>query len=227
MKRALTNPTPAGLHQSPRGFTLIEMMLAIGILGLILSMLATSFNVVAHSKVHGEGRLDANREGRTLVWRMANEIRGAVQTPVALSHVMFVGLGRFGNGGPIDTISLCTLDAGHGRSLTGGNAESLISYNIVPNPAHNGWFLLQRSQQSGLLFTPGRPAYYTIADNLISLHIRYFDGERWAESWDSSSLPRGRQVPIAVALQLQMGSPSGGSMEFGTQVTVPMGIAQW
>src|SRR5216684_3204464 len=88
-----------------RGFTLIEMMLAIGVLGLILSMLASSFNVVAHSKVHAEGRLDANREGRSVLWQMSSEIRGAVQTPVALSHVLMIGNGRFGNNGPLDTIS--------------------------------------------------------------------------------------------------------------------------
>src|SRR5712692_10251848 len=39
------------------GFTLIEMMLAIGVLALILAMLSTSFSTVAHSKVHAEGRL--------------------------------------------------------------------------------------------------------------------------------------------------------------------------
>jgi prepilin-type N-terminal cleavage/methylation domain-containing protein len=215
-------------NTAAHGFTLIEIMLAIGVLGVILSMLASSFSIVAHGKVHGEGRLDANREGRAVLWQMSSEIRGAVQTPVALSHVLLIGNGRFGNNGPLDTITLSTLDASHQRSLTGGGAESVISYNLVPNPDHNGWFLLQRTQQSGLLLSPGAPARFVLADNLLSLHIRYYDGQRWGESWDSSSLPRGRQLPMTVALELRMASPGGGgAMDYSTQVTVPMGITQW
>jgi prepilin-type N-terminal cleavage/methylation domain-containing protein len=214
-------------NATPRGFTLIEMMLAIGVLGLILSMLASSFTIVAHGKVHAEGRLDANRAGRAVLWQMSSEIRGAVQTPVALSHVLLIGNGRFGNNGPLDTITLGTLDVSHQRSLTGGGAESIVSYNLVPNPDHNGWFLLQRTQQSGLLLSPTTPPRFVLADNLLSLHIRYYDGQRWGESWDSSSLPRGRQLPMTIALQLRMASPGGGAMDYSTQVTVPMGITQW
>ena len=58
LTRADKNPRDLSLSgRGDSGFTLIEMMLAIGVLGLILTMLATSFNTVAHSKVHAEGRL--------------------------------------------------------------------------------------------------------------------------------------------------------------------------
>ena len=72
-----------------------------------------------------------------------------------------------------------------------------------------------------------RPGAVILADNLLSLHLRYFDGQRWSESWDSSSLPPGRQLPVAVAIQIQMAAPGGRPMDFATQVTVPMAIAQW
>ena len=67
----------------------------------------------------------------------------------------------------------------------------------------------------------------TLAGNVLSLHFRYFDGQRWGESWDSSSLPAGRQLPVAVAIQIQMAAPGGQVMDFATQVTVPMAIQQW
>jgi hypothetical protein len=66
-----------------------------------------------------------------------------------------------------------------------------------------------------------------LANNLLSLHLRYFDGQRWTESWDSTSLPPGRQLPVAVAIQIQMAGPGGRPIDFATQVTVPMAIAQW
>lgn len=210
----------------PRGFTLIEMMLAIGVLAIILAMLASSFSVIAHSKVHGEGRLLVDREGRALLWQMSREIRNAVQTPLAPSHVVLMGGGHVGSNGPIDSLILSTLDAGHRRAITGLSPEYLVTYNAVPNRDQPGWYLLQRSQQSGL--SPGNTSQgIVLADNLLSLHLRYFDGDRWSESWDSSSQQPGRQLPVAVAIQIQMAAPGGRVMDFATQVTVPMAIAQW
>jgi hypothetical protein len=203
------------------------MMLAIAVLGLILTMLATSFNTVARSKVHAEGRLLVDREGRALLWQMSKEVRDAVQTPIAPSHVLLLGGGHAGSSGPIDTLMLSTLDAGHRRAITGIAPEYIVNYSEVSNPDHRGWYLLQRTQQSGLMLAAAAGQSTILADNLLSLHLRYFDGQRWTESWDSSSLPPGHQLPVAVAIQIQMASPGGRSMDFATQVTVPMAIQQW
>ncbi len=216
-----------GRHQAPRGFTLIEMMLAIGVLALILAMLASSFHTIAQSKVHAEGRLMVDREGRALLWQMSREVSNIVQTPYALSHVALLGAGHMGNGLPIDTITMSTYSAGHRRAFTGMTPENIVTYNLTANPDQRGWYLLQRSQQSGLLTSPAAAQSMVLADNVLSLHIRYFDGERWGESWDSSSLQRGEQLPVAVAIQIEMAAPGGHEMDFATQVTVPMAITQW
>jgi len=214
-------------RQAPRGFTLIEMMLAIGVLALILAMLANSFSTIAHSKVHAEGRLLVDREGRALLWQLTKEVSNAVQTPYALSHVALFGNGHMGNGLPIDTITMSTFSAGHRRAITGMTPETIVTYNLTPNPDQRGWYLLQRSQQSGLLTSTVATQSMVLADNVLSLHIRYFDGLRWGESWDSSSLLRGQQLPVAVAIQIQMAAPGSRVMDFATQVTVPMALTQW
>ena len=71
-------------------------MLAIAILALILVMIAGSFNAVIHSKVQGEARLDVDRQGRAILWQLANELRGAAQTiaPNPPSDVLLIGLGQ-------------------------------------------------------------------------------------------------------------------------------------
>ena len=87
--------------------------------------------------------------------------------------------------------------------------------------------MLQRSQQSGLLTTSAAQQSTLLADNVLSMHIRYYDGQKWGESWDSSSLPMGRQLPVAVTFQIQMAAPGGRVMDFASEVTVPMAIQQW
>ncbi len=220
-----TRPVPT--RRAPRGFTLIEMMLAIGVLAMILTMLASSFSTIAHSKVHAEGRLIVDREGRALLWQLTKELRNAVQTPYVVSNVALFGSGHMGNGAPLDTITLSTYSGGHRRAVNAMTPETIVSYNLSPNPDQPGSYLLQRSQQSGLLTSAVSPQTTTLASNVLSLHFRYFDGQRWSESWESASLPQGRQLPVAVAIQIQMAAPGGHKMDFATQVTVPMAIQQW
>jgi len=214
-------------RRAPRGFTLIEMMLAIGVLALILTMLASSFSTIAHSKVHAEGRLIVDREGRALLWQLTKELRNAVQTGFQPSNVALFGNGRMGAGAPIDTITLSTFSAGHRRAITGMTPETIVTYNLTPNREQPGCYILLRSQQSGLLRNSVAQQSTVLADNVLSMHIRYYDGQKWGESWDSSSFPVGRQLPVAVAIQIQMAAPGGHVMDFATQVTVPMAINQW
>jgi prepilin-type N-terminal cleavage/methylation domain-containing protein len=216
-----------GAHRAARGFTLLEMMLAMGVLAMIMGMLASSFHAVAQSKVHAEGRLLVDREGRALLWQLSQEVSNAVQTPYAASHVALLGNGHMGNGKPIDTITMSTFSAGHRRALTGMTPENIVTYNLTANPNQAGWYLLQRSQQSGLMTSTVTAQPMVLADNVLSLHFRYFDGQRWGESWNSSSMVQGSQLPVAVAIQIALGAPGGRVMNFATQVTVPMAIAQW
>ena len=222
----MTNPRIL-TRRAPRGFTLIEMMLAIGVLALILAMLASSFSVVAHSKVHAEGRLMVDREGRALLWQLTKELRNAVQTPFTASNVALFGNGHMSSGVPVDTITMSTFSGGHRKALTGMTPETIVTYNLTSNPDQQGWYLLQRSQQSGLLTGSVSPQTTTLAGNILSMHFRYYDGQRWGESWDSSSLPQGRQLPVAVAIQIKMAAPGGQVMDFATQVTLPMAIQPW
>jgi prepilin-type N-terminal cleavage/methylation domain-containing protein len=213
-----------------RGFTLIEIMLALSILALILVMLAGSFHAVATGKTQGESRLALDQEGRAILSEMSNEIRGAVQTPLMVSRTLLLGQGRMENALPIDSVTVSSLDPGHRRALEGFGAEDTVAYVTQPNSAHPGWFLLLRSQSSSLLGIGNGDrarAPLQLADNLVSLHIRYFDGTVWNESWNSQSLPPGQQLPQQVAIDLTLAPERGKPLTLSTMVGLPMAVMQW
>jgi prepilin-type N-terminal cleavage/methylation domain-containing protein len=220
-----------GFHSRARsGFTLLEMMLAIMILAVVLVMIAGSFNAVIHSKVHGEARLNVDREGRAILWELANEIRGAVQTPNPTSNVLMIGSGQMRDGSPVDAILVSTLAGGHRRAITGLDSEQIVSYSVLPNPQARGWYMLTRSQRSGLLVSSRTfaTAPVILADNVISLHIKYFNGGTWLESWDSTQLPpSGGQLPMAVSIDLGLGAGGGRVRSFSTEVSLPMAVQIW
>jgi type II secretory pathway pseudopilin PulG len=211
-------------------FTLIEVMLAIFILGLVLVMLAESFHAVSSSKTHGENRIAIDQAGRSILAQMSNELRGAVQTPFIASRVVLVGNARKEGGVPMDTFTVSTLDPGHRRSLEGFGPEDTVAYVTAANPDHRGWFLLKRVQYSSLLSNPPRfenSSPTVLVNNLVSLHIRYFNGDQWSESWDSTSLAPGRSLPVEIAIDLKVGSPSGAALALSTAVSPPMAFQEW
>jgi len=228
-RRIDRNPAPPR-HRFNRGFTLIEIMLAVAILGVIMVMLASSFHAVAAGKTHAEGRLLSNREARALLVQLTGELHGAVQTPLIASHVMLIGQGRMQNGSPLDSLIISTLDAGHRPGLGSFGAEELISYRGQPNPQHQGWYMLMREERSALLGdTAGIETAppVVLAANVLAFHLRYFNGNIWLESWNSASLPPGTQLPQAVSIDLLLASPGGGSIALSTQVSLPMAFTQW
>jgi general secretion pathway protein J len=218
-------PRPTS-HRSQAGFTLIELMLAVALLGIITTMMAEAFHAVSLSKISGEARLSSERSGRAILWQMSNEIRGAVQTPLAPSRVIVLGSAQYQGGVPTNSLTVSTLDPGHRRSIDGYGAEEIVAYKAVPNPNHRGWFLLERSQYSGL-GTGGNPMPIVVADNMVGLKFRYFDGQEWGQVWNSENMSLGRQLPIAVSIDLSLAGPRGEPLGFSTQVTLPMAIMQW
>ena len=205
-------------------------MLAIAVLAIVLLMLASSFHAVATSKVQAENHIALDAAARAIVAEMGREIRGAVQTAGIPSLVLLMGEVHGNARQALDSISISTLNPDHRRSLEDFGAEDTVTYTVTANPRHPGWFLLLRAQSSSLLGigTGNRarePA--VLATNLLSLRVRYFDGNSWSESWNSQSLPPGRQLPNEVAIELRMASRSGPSFSIATMVTVPMASSQW
>jgi prepilin-type N-terminal cleavage/methylation domain-containing protein len=232
------NPIPCCLHldtdrsrlRASAGFTLIELMLAVALLGIILVMLAGSFSAVSHGKIHAESRLNIDHEARSIMWQLSKELRGVVMTQNAPSNTLLIGQGQTQSGLPLDSIVFSTFDVGHRKSLDGYGAEEIVSYSAVPNPNHRGLFVLLRSQHSGLLQLDSNlaspPVPLVLSENVMALHLRYFDGTRWHEGWDSDSSPAGLNIPQAISIQLQMAAPGGRPVFLSTEVAIPMAFTQ-
>jgi len=106
----------------------------------------------------------------------------------------------------------------------------MVSYSGQANPDHQGWYMLMRQQQSSLLSaTAGLkvPPPMVLAANVLSFHVRFFNGNIWLENWNSASLPPGMQLPQAIAIDVVLAGPAGAPIELATQITVPMAFTQW
>ncbi len=211
------------------GFTLLELMLALALMALIMAMLFAACFAVVHGKSQGEEVMERDQEGRAVLYQLARELKGAVQTPIFPSVVFFVGEAHSSQGHATDSIAFSTLTPTHRFSLIGMGAEEIVAYSLKPDPDNPDEFLLVRTQRSALLpadITSRGKLSFVLARHISSLHLRYYDGVRWNESWNSRQMPPFRALPQAVSVELAVASANAKPRFYSTVVTLPMAQLQ-
>ncbi len=226
---------------SRRGFTLLEILVATAILGIIMLTIYGVLSRAVAAKNHSEERADLYAAGREAVLKMADELEGAL--PPAAGH----GIGFIGTSGtervPTDGVQFAVVIRRlYGPSQTRGG-RALVSYSLDPLPDTPNLFALRRQEQ---LLTEPAPeetdsedpdaetsseplaiAAYLL-DQVAGLRFRYLDPQtgEWVDSWDTTADLKPGQVaqslPGAVEVTVFLADDSGGIHDFGTIVDLPL-----
>lgn len=94
-----------------RGFTLIEIMLALGIFGIVTVTLYGTFARTLRSKALAEERAEVTRVGRAAVGRMADEITSAYYPKTLSGTAIFRVLRNGTDEAPLDSLVFTALSA--------------------------------------------------------------------------------------------------------------------
>jgi prepilin-type N-terminal cleavage/methylation domain-containing protein len=227
-----------------RGFTLLEILVATAILGIVLTTVYGVLSRALYAKNHAEERADLYAAGREKVLQMADEIEGALP-PTAGRNIGFIGVSgndRVPNDAvQFDVVIRRPFSSGQGR---GGRA--LVSYSLDPLKDTPNLYALRRQEQlltdpaldgdtgddaqTDGTDTPAPPtasAAYLI-DHVAGLRFRYVDPEtgQFVDSWDTTTIPSGRReapsLPGAVEITLFLADDQGGVHDFTTIVDLPL-----
>jgi len=191
------------------GFTLIELMIALALLGMIMTLVTGSYYASARAKRRMESRMELLAMGRVALDTMIKEINGAIIIPNDNTSMPILGenSGSFQN--PQDTLSFMTTSF-NPSSLggVGGNIAE-ISYELKENEKLEGTFFLNRRADPFPDQNPKEGGITNdIAEQVSGLAFRYQDengvwGNRWNSSVDSK-YPR--MVEITIHLRGQDGA---------------------
>ncbi|MFI5394506.1 MAG: prepilin-type N-terminal cleavage/methylation domain-containing protein [Candidatus Binatia bacterium] len=225
-----------------RGFTLIEIMIATTILGIIM---VTVYGVLARAlfaKNHSEERADLYASGREAVLKIADELEGALP-PTAGRNIGFIGVPGTERV-PTDSVQFdVVVRRLYGATETRGG-RALVSYSLDPVQNTPNLFALRRQEQLLTEAAPSQdsatdspdaataPPPYAFAayilDQVAGLRLRYLNPQTgaWADSWDTTVQPPSGQPPIglpgAVEVTLFLADNQGGVHDFGTIVDLPL-----
>ncbi len=190
--------TAACEYKRHRGFTLLELLVALAIFGLVAVMAYGGLGTVLAQRAHTDAsaqRLGAlqktylvmQRDIEQGVTRAIRDEYGDEQPPLAAAPVLQLTRGGWSN------------PAGRPRSSLQRVGYSLEDQQLV----RYAWVVLDRAQDS-------QPLQQALAGNLVSMQVRYLDAAgNWQENWPNSLEPGAVEeapdpgLPAAVEVSLE------------------------
>ncbi len=215
-----------------RGFTLLEILLAMVVLALVVSMIAVALSGSMQVIDATEEQGDIYYRARIAMQRISDDLGSAVLA----DDVDFIGTGQ--EEGETRRELLRFASMAHvvfvpEKQLPG---MGLIRYRIVPDRDRDGMLVLLRSDR---LYRPGGksgqevPAtdWFLLCDRLRSVRFTYIDrkGQEHAQ-WDTRKVAgepdRERRLPAAVTCRLEfwLDRKEETSLSFSTTVLLPAGV---
>jgi general secretion pathway protein J len=212
-----------------RGFTLLEVMVAVGIVTMVGVLIYGAFLGMSRSRTNMARISDRYQQGRQAVERMGRELGSAFlsahipfQQTQYTRETSFVGSDH-GAGDRVDFVSFSNLRL---EKDTHESDQCELSYYTESNPETGATDLVRRIAKN-IDDKPDRGGLVQVlAENVESFNIRYLDPltSEWLDTWDSSqpAAQLGR-LPSAVWITLWLrDGPRGEAVKFETKA--PIGI---
>jgi len=207
-----------------RGFTLIELLVALGIVAVLVTLLYETFNSVLRSTQQTDEESEMDQMARISMGIMVNELKSVYWHPpdsqTGDSPLEFIGQDNQTDTGASDTLRFTALS--HARFQEGAADPSLaiLEYELVSVPETETSVLMHTEETNLLSQSHDSLEQYELAERVIGLNFRYFDGKEWSDEWSAADH---KKLPKAVEIQLILKDYAGRERRFITQTDIPLG----
>jgi len=173
------------------GHTLIELLLAVSISGLVLTAVYSSLSLGI--KVFRRAKGDVSVEAQTILDKVSVHLRSAYLFPDTRSDLIFLGSPQSLRFVAADQLRSAVSQEHKGELRT-------VRYYLVPAKKRRLSSLMHSARPLASQTDKKDAAKSTmLSDAIANLKIDYFDGENWSDFWNS-----GQQLPRAVRIVLMM-----------------------
>ena len=180
------------MNNCQRGFTVIELVVALAISALILTAVYSSFNSAEQARSRITEGNAAYHVGRVISSRISRELQ-SVQFRTGMPESRFRN--RLQSG--MESFEFSSSASTPLAAQPG--LPSRIVYRLRPASAEEqGPYVLERSEKSAL--TIGTPRALRLVEGIASLSFRFLDAGNWVADWDSDQTSK---LPQAVSLSFE------------------------
>lgn len=212
-----------------RGFTLLEVMVAIGIVAMLGVLIYGAFMGMSRSRKNMEQVGNRFQQGRQAVDRMGRELSSAFlsahqpfQQLQYVRETMFIG----SDSRPADRVDFTAFSYLRLEANSHESDQCEISFFASTDPQTGNLDLVRRVQKHIDDDPQHGGLVQVLAENIDSLELKYLDaltGE-WVDGWDSiqPAAQIGR-LPAAVWIILWLkGGPRDAPLKFETKIQIPI-----
>jgi general secretion pathway protein J len=194
-----------------RGFTLIEMLLAIALSALLLVTVYSTYFSIARSIDTTLGTQELLETGRVLLEMLKRDIRG-----IGLSRFPLIGTLQEVDGKSVTNVVFVT----SAPSSTNPFKWSKVGYALTQGP-QGEWIFIKKeaSNPDDDLDQLGR--VFEISRLVTSFRLAFFNGAEWVEQWDSRSTGK---LPKQVRITVEISDDKKNVQTFTAEEGIPSAI---
>jgi general secretion pathway protein J len=180
---------------SNKGFTLLEILIAVVLLGILSAALYGSYFTVLNARERASEGMEARRELGSTLDLIRREFAAAVYNRDD-KRLRFIVEDRDNFGRPASSLELTTMtpSSGQGRKESG---ISLVRYRLEEKDKR---FILTRREQD-IFFESADAKGYPQMERVSDFLVECYDGSKWVKSWDTAlngALPKMLRATVHV-----------------------------
>ncbi|MEM7625068.1 MAG: type II secretion system protein GspJ [Planctomycetota bacterium] len=196
------------------GFTLLELLLAVAVTGILAAGLFAGLGVVFDARAAAEGQLSGQAEARIALNMIRDQLIGAAIPDGSWVEDFLGEDGDTRRGEPADTLTFTTsslaLPTGNLRGDRHRVELALIEAED-DGPDAGTYLLAQRvtddirpdlGTSGGIGLPEDESVVQVLMRRVDSLSLRYYDGANWRGSWDAAQLENNLPRAVEVILVL-------------------------
>ena len=180
---------------SDRGFTLLEVLIAVVLLGILAGALYGSYFAVIRARDRASAGMEERRELGATLDLLRREIASAKYFKDDNKRLRFVVEDRDNFGKPASTLELTTLAPPAGGQARRESGISDVQYRLLEKDKQ---FILTRREQDIFSEADSVPVYPQM-ERISGFLVECYDGSKWVKSWDASlngSLPKMVRITV-------------------------------